>query len=311
MDLQRHASIEIPNLLFDILEKNDTHKLTISELKEVYGNKYNKGMDVFMTKLIDMEIGFLTSTPELFPELSKDYYTPFNLHTAIICIDKESNYNLKKLVNVLIKEGCKSVQFRVFSVVDYHYFLNCLRLFTGSRVKVVEVIFDYHYQIEEFLAEFENLDPRYFIYILASEKTPKDINRRISKKIDFRIGKLDEAQEEVVSSEYFIVNTMFYIESLKHNTGLNRKVSVDIEGNVKNHISHSHSFGNLNSTSLYDILSLASFKEKWVISNDDIYKCKDCQYRYMCINNSDLHIIDGEYHRLATCGFNPYRNEWE
>jgi len=52
-------------------------------------------------------------------------------------------------------------------------------------------------------------------------------------------------------------------------------------------------------------------QEKRFISNDIIEKCKDCQYRYMCLSNSDIEEKAGKFHKINSCTFNPYENKWE
>ena len=59
-----------------------------------------------------------------------------------------------------------------------------------------------------------------------------------------------------------------------------------------------------------EVVSKRNFQEKWFISNDNIVKCCDCQFRYSCVSNSDILTKKGKYYKKSTCKFNPSTNEW-
>lgn len=42
----------------------------------------------------------------------------------------------------------------------------------------------------------------------------------------------------------------------------------------------------------------------------EIEKCKDCQYRYQCISNSNIKEIEAKYSKIDSCNFDPYQNVW-
>ena len=100
--------------------------------------------------------------------------------------------------------------------------------------------------------------------------------------------KLNENGVEIYSPNLFISNIPFFCEANLFNIGLNRKISIDFDGSIKNYISHKITFGNIKNTSLDKVLESEEFQKKWHISNDIIEKCKDCQYRYSCLSNSDV-----------------------
>lgn len=68
----------------------------------------------------------------------------------------------------------------------------------------------------------------------------------------------------------------------------------------------SKSFGNFKHRSLKD----SNFKKLWYIYNDKIEKCKDCQFRYQCVSNSDIKEENGKYYKVDTCDYDPYQNIW-
>ena len=59
-----------------------------------------------------------------------------------------------------------------------------------------------------------------------------------------------------------------------------------------------------------DIIETEEFKRKGIITNDEIEKCKDCQFRYMCLSNSDLNISDHIIYKTISCSYDPYKDHW-
>jgi len=116
----------------------------------------------------------------------------------------------------------------------------------------------------------------------------------------------------VVSHHYFISNISLYTESLAHNSCLNRKISIDVDGNIKNCPSMSQSFGNIRDTTLQEALDHPDFKKYWNVTKDQISVCKDCEFRYICTDcRAYLENPEDMHSKPLKCGYNPYTCEWE
>jgi radical SAM protein with 4Fe4S-binding SPASM domain len=102
-----------------------------------------------------------------------------------------------------------------------------------------------------------------------------------------------------------------FAEAQKHNIGLNRKVCIDYAGNIKNYLSHRKIFGNVRKDLIKEIIEKPDFREKWFYSNDQLEVCKDCQYRYACLSNSDIKSCNNRYYKVDMCDFNPGDNSWK
>jgi SPASM domain peptide maturase of grasp-with-spasm system len=115
----------------------------------------------------------------------------------------------------------------------------------------------------------------------------------------------------LVLPDYFVVNLPMFTEAQHFNTCLNRKLSVDKQGNIKNCPAMPESFGNVANTRLATALQNDTFKEKWRITKDDIAVCKDCEFRYICTDCRAI-TMDGHVRgKPAHCRYNPYTAEWE
>jgi len=98
---------------------------------------------------------------------------------------------------------------------------------------------------------------------------------------------------------------------LHHNSCLNRTVSIDTKGNIKNCPSMTENFGNIRDTTLMEALEKPGFKKYWNITKDQIDVCKDCEYRYIC-TDCRAYTKDANSHFIkpAKCLYNPYTGEW-
>ena len=72
------------------------------------------------------------------------------------------------------------------------------------------------------------------------------------------------------------------------------------------------SFGNIKDTTLEEAINKHGFKEYWNIKKDDVTKCKDCEFRYIC-TDCRAYIADPSdiFSSLIKCQYNPYIAEWE
>lgn len=307
MDLQRESYIEIPNILFEILAVN--RNKSVNELKNHYDNIYDEGIDSYITFLYEKELGFTTNTPNLFPPLNTSYSSPFEILTAVICVNDELIPELENILLQLEDLGCQSIQLRA-SLEKINPFFKSLSVLSKSRVKVVELLIDYKEELLIYLEDNEVLDPRFSISILHNN-TKLNIKDNLNGKVNLIAQPFYYSPKEKISKEYFSLNILSYFESLKYNLGLNRKVCIDLDGSIKNYINHRKVYGNIADKKLQHVISTEEFKEKWNYNNDKIEICKDCQYRYMCLSNSDIDIsVDKKLFKIEKCNYNPYKNEW-
>ncbi len=305
MDLQRSGYLKIPNLLFDILDLN-LRSITIGEIKNKFGGQYNRGIDKYLKYLTKEEFGFFTSEPNSFPMLLKDFLTPFKILSSIINYSISSPYKLEIVIKQLINFGCQIIQLRVFDKIDLEKLKEDLFLIKKSRIKILELyLADFNYNITD-LISITKSDRRIVLVIHSSNEIDIKDEKLDNEKIYFTENKLMPKSKEIIDERLFISNIQFYMESLSHNVGLNRKVCIDLDGSIKNFVNHSKTYGNITKMSLEEVINLESFKWHWFICNDMIEKCKDCQFRYMCLSNSEIEYKDSKYYKVDTCNFDPY-----
>ncbi|MEM9686908.1 MAG: grasp-with-spasm system SPASM domain peptide maturase, partial [Bacteroidota bacterium] len=107
-------------------------------------------------------------------------------------------------------------------------------------------------------------------------------------------------------------NMKLFTESQRHNSCLNRKISIDSNGNIKNCPSMPQSFGNIKNTTLKAALHHKDFKKYWNLTKDHIAVCKACEFRYICTDcRAYLEKPDDPYSKPLKCGYDPYTNVWQ
>ncbi len=309
MDLQKESFFTIPNILSDVLKITDENIL-VKQLKERFDNKYNEGIDKYLNFLIKNDFGFCTKTPESFPSLNNKFITPYICLTSVVCYDEKEKYDLFYALNQLIDLGTQSIQIRINSRIRGKDIVNIISLFKMTRVKIVEIIFKYEDFLEDFFEDLDEINYRICLYVLSSPINKLWLNKN-KMKIIYLKQEFIKYETEKIDTCLFNVNTELYLEAINYNVGLNRKISVDYNGDIKNYVDHKKVYGNIKDDLLFEIISSELFQQKWILNNDLIEKCKDCQFRYMCVSNSDIYIIKNKYHKLNSCNYDPYQNKWE
>ena len=118
-----------------------------------------------------------------------------------------------------------------------------------------------------------------------------------------------------VKIDDFSTNQLKVLESLNNNSCLNKKISIDKEGFIRNCPAMPKHFGNIKHKTLEAALNNLDFKKYWDVTKDQITVCKDCEFRHVCTdcrayterNNFNTEI---DLSKPLKCGYNPYTNEW-
>lgn len=147
--------------------------------------------------------------------------------------------------------------------------------------------------------------------------TPKtvatsEIELPLNSNLEFCEQKIkDNSHCGSINQKYFKVNLDVVSESMTSNTCLNKKISVDIKGNIKNCPSMTKSYGNIETNSIISVLDNSEFKNLWNVRKDDIKTCQRCEFRYICTDYR-AYVEDPEdiLSKPLKCGYTPYTGEW-
>lgn len=243
---------------------------------------------------------------------NRSYNSPFEVESMII--DSKNFIDLKSRIEYLniIPEFLQIRLFRKFSIDELEKIAEIL---VEKDFLNVELILLHHEQILEDqyinLFKMHKLFSRFFISNYPNKK--KLLEKKI---ICFSEKILTEKECGKISERLFTPNLRTILTSKSCNSCLNKKLSIDNDGNIKNCPSMSQSFGNIKDTTLEEALNQKDFKKYWNITKDEIEVCKDCEFRYICTDcraytERTYFEKDIDVSKPLKCGYNPYTNEWE
>lgn len=319
-DLQRNKFVFIPNTLTNLFDSDDI--LDLKKLTSLLDKESLPILQEYIDLLNEYEFIFECSKNEakLFPKLSLEYDYPAKISNVVIDFNKNSKHDFLKILNqFLIPTNCRHIQLRFYDEIDFNILQEILFEINNSFIKSVEIILKHSESISnKFLSDWVSKNKK-----IKSITIHSAIQNCIIKEEDYGFGIIVEVKQEITNESHCGVihhnyfNTMIesFTESQHHNSCLNRKLSIDVDGNIKNCPSMSQNFGNIKDTTLEAALNHPDFKKYWNVTKDMIDVCKDCEFRHICTDcraYTERTQFDGDIDvsKPLKCGYNPYTNEW-
>ena len=314
-DVQKGQYKLIPNTMFEIITLHNNK--TIEEIKKTYTNSYDKIIDEYIEFLLKNELAFLTDEPELFPKIDLNWESTSIISNAIIDIDSISNHDFHVVFSSLDDLNCKAVQLRFFSVISIIELEKILEHSKTGKLRTIELLLSYNDSIDS--SEIEKMCKKYQrISEVVIHSSPFNSTANILENIGGVF--LTFLSEKILANSHcgqihpsnFNTNIQMFTESQKHNTCLNGKISIDINGDIKNCPSMSKTYGKLDNIKLKDVVEKPEFKDLWFINKEQVEVCKDCEFRHICTDcRAYIQDADNIYSKPIKCGYNPYINKWE
>lgn len=312
-DLQRNAYHLIPHTLHDLFNDNQ-----ILEFDSVdYSESERVVLSEYIDFLLEKDMVFEVDQDEegLFPGLNPEWDYPSNITNAIIDVGQRPIV-WKDILSQLEVINCYNIQIRFFSETDFPVLKTIAGLLFNSLIQSFELFIGYQEDFNQMhLESFLENNPKLRSVIIYGAPENKQLASAhsgfggaywIEQKLSSHL------QCGIINPSYFSVNIETFTEALQHNTCLNRKISIDIDGNIKNCPGMQESFGNIETTRLSDVVPLSAFQRKWHIQKDSIEKCRDCEFRYICTDcRAFIEEPENEYSAPLKCGYNPYTCTWE
>ncbi|WP_313805985.1 grasp-with-spasm system SPASM domain peptide maturase [Flavobacterium sp.] len=317
-DTKNNTYFFIPNALYDILEK--CNGKTIEDIKKEFNYEYDEIIDDYFDFLISNRLGFFSLNPNLFPKISTEWSSPCSITNSIIDFD-EVNHDFENLIHQLENLKCSYIQLRFYKKIELNYIKRIVRFLERIKSRIVYIDFIVPFyenfildELNAFISE-NNRVHSIIIYDAPFDKSYSPINSDMGYVVLVERNVLNEKSCGVINSEYFYSNIKLFSESQYHNTCLNKKISIDKEGYIRNCPSMPQHFGNIKDTTLKQALSQPDFKKYWNVTKDMIEVCKDCEFRHICTDcraYTEQTYFDGEIDlsKPLKCGYNPYTNEW-
>ena len=312
-DLGRNDFKLIPNEMYEILTEH--RQKTIDEIKQYYDNEYDETIDEYFAFLLEHEFGFYCTTEELerFPPISTEFDIPSKISNAIVDTNASSNHDYKNIFTQLMQLQCCFIQLRFYDPITHEFLTNVLQQTKDKGIKSLDLILPLTQKFtKEGIVHLLNLFPiakLEFHSVEEQEHDPEVLAHEYDGPVLFTREKVkSQAHCGVVDPAYFLVNKELFLESLKFNSCLHKKISVDTNGDIKNCPSMTKSYGNVRNTTLRAALQKQGFKEVWAINKDKVNVCKYCEFRYMC-TDCRAYLPD-QYGKPAKCNYDPFTGKW-
>lgn len=310
-DLQKNNFYFISDGLYEILTVHKDKEL--NEIKYLYNNKYDSEIDKYVSYMVENELAFFCSNPENFPDIEVKWDYPGHISNSIIEVDNNSSHDFKEIFSQLEKLGCKFLEVRFYNKTSLEKIKEVINYTDESKFRNIDLLIEFDFAIEIMLIEKMMIEYQRIGKIILHSVPESFISENKNTNIIFtkQIIKNNDCCGQV-SIDYFTSNIEMYMESKLYNSCLNRKLSIDGLGDIKNCPSIKKSFGNIKETTLKHALEKQGFKDYWAINKDQIEVCKDCEFRYIC-TDCRAHIKDSNniYSKPSKCTYNPYTAAWE
>lgn len=312
-DLSRNSYKLIPNSLLELIDK--CNGLTVEQAKLFYDNKFDDTIDEYFHFLIENEFVFFTDEPDHFPSLDLEWLSNSIISNAIIC-ESHLHHDYLEISKLLEELNCKAIQLRFFNIVDLTYLTDVLNNFARSRIKDIEIIMPYNATFDnKALTKLIESNPRITSFFLFLSNVDKVAFLDDAKTLPiYHTTSIisDNSFCGVIHPKNFKINTRFFCESQHFNCCLNQKIAIDTIGNIKNCPSAANNFGNIKNITLKQVIQSEDFQRLWQITKDTIDVCKDCEFRYMCMDcRAYIKDPNNIYSQPAKCTYNPYIAKWK
>jgi len=320
VDIQRRTYRFFPNELLDFLCQSQYK--SIGEVKASYQNQHDEAIDANLELLEKEEFIFFTDHPEWFPAMSLEWDEPKKITNGIIDIDFCQLHDMNNIWSQFSDLGCEHIQLRFFSDIGIATIEKIMRLIKCKRIISIEIVMPYSKKVNNHTyIDLVYKYPRIFVlHLYAAEEakfifeSPTGMGHVIKMKNKIN----NKAHCGLMGHDFFNIDIKTFTESIHHNSCLNRKISIDTNGNIKNCPSMTESYGNIKDTTLAEAIEKPGFKKYWNINKDQIAVCKDCEFRHICTDcrayTEDPHDNSGpdgtNLSKPLKCGYNPYTGEW-
>jgi SPASM domain peptide maturase of grasp-with-spasm system len=311
-DTQRGVYHFIPNDLYEFLSIAEERNL--ENLYEKFGKENEESLKEYINFLLSKELAFLTDSPELFPKIDETFHQSEAINNGILDFNMQSVYDYGKAIKELESLNCKAIQIRFFGYFPENEFNKIIACFEGTSFNSIEIVCTVNETFsKEFATRLLQSNRRIStVYVFGSAensyiKVPSNTCKLVVLIDQPLLGITDCG---CISPAYFSPNLYHVMEAKKYNTCLNKKISIDVNGLIKNCPSMKNSYGHINNSDIYSILKLKKFQTLWTLNKDTIDVCKDCEFRYICSDCRAYTKTSNIYSKPSKCNYDPYSGTW-
>lgn len=312
-DLQLRKYYHVPNDMADVLDYLKSH--SVDECYEDYGYGNKTVVKSYVDFILKHDMGFMDNRimEELSP-LPLTWDACSEITNVIVELSPEMAYD-SCFIEDLINLNLEAVEIRCYDTITAGKLIGFLNRFGKSTVGSIKILLKWdNWCTEKIFGHLIENNLRINSIIVHSSPEEKSVKLlKDTVAVQYRKAAVTSClQCGVIDPGYFRANIELFTESQNFNTCLNRKLSIDKDGYIKNCPSMSRAFGHIGNTSLTDVLADPAFKKNWLVNKDRIAVCKDCEFRHVCTDcRAYVEQPEDLYSRPLKCGYDPYANVWQ
>ena len=315
-DLSRRQMYFIDNSYYPILGVFREHP--IGDIMQMIEEDDQTEFEKFIAYILNNNLGTLVDDIKLFPPLSTEWDHPSTVTNAIVDI-RDEFHDFEKIFSELEELGCYYLQIRAYKTLSIAEIEEILSLAKNTSLCSIQILtkFDGQHSYLESLTHIYKQDAIVFFVVYDIQEVELAALQEVyyhpkhfmltSQAIHSRetCGIINEATLQITDHQVFM-------ENIKFNGCLNRKISIDEKGLIKNCPSMVKDYGHINENSLEQVIDNEDFSRLWSINKDEIDTCKVCEFRYICTDcRAYIEDPDDIYSKPKKCGYNPYEGKWE
>jgi SPASM domain peptide maturase of grasp-with-spasm system len=311
-DLGRNNYTIIPNDLHEILTKFDGE--TLLYIKNYYSEN-DDILDEYFNFLYTQEYIFWCDKKDIinFPLLNLEWDYPGNISNSIIIIYNNCNFDLHKTISELSYLGCRDIILHFKSQIEINYVITILEIFKKYPFHHIEIFIPYFDELNNIDILKDICFNNTTIHKMIIYDAPFE-NKIYSEMLFWNIiySTKQILNYDYIAKNSFSINIRTFSEAQKYNLFFNRKLIISSLGYILNSINTDDGKYNICNKTLKDVIKIDGIKKKWNINKDRLLVCKDCEFRYMCIDSRDpIEIGDNRWEFNTECNYNPYIAKWQ
>lgn len=261
----------------------------------------------YINYLISEEVLFQSNDFDNFPEMeiSFEKNNCYQIQTLVCIINNFSDLNL-------IKERLGSLTIRSARIEIHDEFnaenIEAINDF-GESLNVLYCDFSIHNSKDKGSSLLKKVSNRFSnIYHINSENVNRYETDEFGRS-EFFISSNILEEPITPSLDHFRINIEMMNESMYHSSFYNGRIYLSEDLNAYFDYEQKLGLGNIKDISNGELMSLLK-ASPLNVKKDLIETCKDCEYRYMCLDNRKTQENKGKYSYENKCNYNPYSSTW-
>lgn len=314
-DHEKQKSAPIPNSFVDFITLCKSN--TVAELETLFAESLEV-FESYVAYALENKLIFISNSnndQQLFlKKQDKKYTYPSDISNVIIDVKSFSELRQNIIAEKLSVFTCIDIEIRFFGSFKIDVIQKFISPLCTTNVRAIKLLINASSlkNIQEVMALFDEHDLVNNIILFAASHLSE---AEIPSGYCIQFLHKDEVNEHdcgAVSPYFFSGQSLHYQESQCHNTCLNRKLSIDADGNIKNCPSMKNHYGNIQDTAPLAVVKKADFRKYWYFKKDDIDVCQDCEFRHICTDcRAYTKDPENQYSQPAKCNYNPYLALWQ